>query len=198
MQSTNLFCWNLTSKESRSRWFRRPDKVKGECANSIPLAGCIFADIWAIQKRPYEIETGLYPSRGRTENYLDWLEMSGSRYDGGRSFRSCRGIIFRKIRKEASALVKQISTICVQDEVIRPFQHSSESEMAIHVLERNTKAHFHLLKCEDGITCQKSRLSMIFLNSACEIRSLYIELFNIGLGLKSKLNRRLYIDILVY
>lgn len=155
MQSTNLFCWNLTSKESRSQWFRRPDKVKGECANSIPLAGCIFADIWAIQKRPYEIETGLYPSRGRTENYLDWLEMSGSRYDGGRSFRSCRGIIFRKIRKEASALVKQISTICVQDEVIRPFQHSSESEMAIHVLERNTKAHFHLLKCEDGITCQK-------------------------------------------
>lgn len=198
MQSTNLFCWNLTSKESRSRWFRRPDKVKGGCANFMPLAGCIFADIWAIQKRPYEIETGLYPSRRRTENYLDWLEMSGSRYDGGRSFRPCRGIIFRKIRKEASALVKQISTICVQDEVIRPFQHSSESEIAIHVLERNTKAHFHLLKCEDGITCQKSRLSMIFLNSACEIRSLYIELFNIGLGLKSKLNRRLYIDILVY
>lgn len=94
--------------------------------------------------------------------------------------------------------MKQISTICVQDEVIRPFQHSSESEIAIHVLERNTKAHFHLLKCEDGITCQKSRLSMIFLNSACELRSLYIEFFNIGLGLRSKLNRRLYIDILVY
>lgn len=45
---------------------------------------------------------------------------------------------------------------------------------------------------------KKSRLLMIFLNSACEIRSLYIELFNIELGLKSKLNRRLYIDILVY
>lgn len=103
-----------------------------------------FADILAIQKRPYETKTRLYPSRGRTENYLDWLEMSGSRYDGGRSFRSCRGIIFRKIRKEASALVKQISTICVQDEVIRPFQHSSESKMTIRVLQRNTKAHFLL------------------------------------------------------
>lgn len=36
-----------------------------------------FADILAIQKRPYETKTRLYPSRGRTENYLDLLEMSG-------------------------------------------------------------------------------------------------------------------------
>ena len=197
MQSTNLFCWNLTSKESRSRWFRRPDKVKGGCANFMPLAGCIFADIWAIQKRPYEIETGLYPSRRRTENYLDWLEMSGSRYDGGRSFRSCRGIIFRKIRKEASALVKQISTICVQDEVIRPFQHSSESEIAIHVLERNTKAHFSLPEMWEWHNMPKNRSSMTFFNSACKLESVFIELLNIGFGLIWKLDRELIIDILV-